>query len=97
MADFVPNGQASSSAVETREHEPDLSARRVTEIPLYMDTQYDYGSRTDGQPDYEGFGAPGLADNADGWLIYKNTYDINSFITKREARIGVWDDRASLF
>lgn len=44
--------------------------------------QFDYEARTDGNPIYAGYSAPGVADSDLRWTIKKFTYDGNSQCTK---------------
>ena len=53
----------------------------------------DYGSRTDGQPIYIGYGARGLATGEEGWLLYKHTYNSSSFMVSRQIAYDSWDNR----
>lgn len=57
---------------------------------------FDYDVRTDGQPVYIGYGSIGLATSADGWLLYKHTYNANGYITSRQVAYGAWDNRTSV-
>ena len=55
-------------------------------------------------PVYEGYAAPGTADDAAGWAIRKSTYDSNGGVLTSKWADGeypkfdkVWDDRATYF
>lgn len=94
-----PWGDDSPDVLLKREHEELLSARRYVEIPSNMQQRVDYGVRTDGQPEYVGFGPRGLAASASGWLIHKFTYTVISstdFLSYRSIGYGIWDNRASV-
>ena len=92
---YQTSGQIKVSEVEAREHESPLLARRTVTIPLNMQERYDYGSRTDGQPEYAGYGARGLATSSDGWLLFKYTYDASGNMTLKQVAYDSWDNRAS--
>lgn len=95
MGDFIPDGQHSSSAVENREHESGLYARRVVEIPSNLKMRIAYDSYYREQ--YIGYAPKGLNTNVQGWLIHKLTYDgAVKRITQRDiATNAVWDNRES--
>lgn len=88
-------GQVRVSDAEYREHEPELLAKRFTEIPSNMQMRADYNSETDGQPLYLGYGAKGLASATTGWLLQKFTYDSSRQCTLRQIAYDSWDNRAS--
>lgn len=61
---------------------------------------FDYGSRTDGQPEYIGHAVKDTAQSADRWLIFKLTYassDSGANITKIESAGGIWSLRTEYF
>lgn len=61
------------------------------------ETRLDYGSRTDGQPEFQGFAPTGTGTAENRWTIYKFTYDGNDFLTRREVFFKkIWDDRSGL-
>lgn len=63
-----------------------------------MQRVYDYGSRTDGQPEYEGLAPMGASESSALWSVWKHTYDAGTgFIMKTETSEGTWTGRASLF
>lgn len=95
------SGSTKPSSIENEVFQKELSALRLTEIPSGLQMRLDYGSRTDGQPDYQGYSAAGLGEGTDGWLIYKFTYDVNNMMTDRDVA-GVnedanWTARATYF
>lgn len=90
MDDFIVSGQHSSSAVESREHESGLYARRVTEIPSNQTKRFEWSS---GNCIYAGSAARGLAEGTDGWLIQKFTYDTDNNCIKIEIAYGNWQNR----
>lgn len=67
-------GAVKPSSIERDGFDENLKAIRATEVPSGLKMRLDYGSRTDGQPDYQGFAPSGLAEGDNGWLIYKFTY-----------------------
>jgi len=89
-------GAVKPSSIEVDSYEADLFAHRYTEIPTTLQQRLDYGSRTDGQPDYMGYGARGLTTTDSGWLIHKFTYNATGGMTLRQSAFGIWDNRASL-
>ena len=93
MDDFIVSGQHSSSAVENREHEVGLSARRIVEIPSNQQMRVTYGSN--GEPEYIGFGAKGLSESSDGWLLYYMQYDGSNRVISRKISYNSWDNRAT--
>lgn len=63
-----------------------------------MEYRVDYTGRTDGQPVYQAWGAPGLKDSENGWTILKSTYDGSNNLTKKQVRVkGIYDNRATYF
>ena len=59
---------------------------------------FDYGARTDGQADYVGYAAKGIASDQNGWLLYKFTFTTigaMDVVSKRQVANGAWDSRAS--
>lgn len=89
-------GNVRVSDAEQREHDKALIAKRTVDIPTNMQHRLDYGARTDGQPDYEGFGVRGLAAGSAGWLIYKYTYSGDpGDMTLRQTAYHDWTDRAN--
>lgn len=93
--DYTLSGQLKVSDAEAREHQETLLAKRVTDIPNDLQNRFDYDSRSDGQPVYLGYGAKGLDASADGWIIYKHTYDGSGFITLKQTAFDSWSNRNS--
>lgn len=87
-------GTTKPSSIEQDGYEPDLFAHRYCEIPTNLQLRLDYGTRTDGQPLYQGFAPRGLATSNDGWLLYKFTYDASNNMTLRQIAYNSWDLRA---
>lgn len=58
---------------------------------------FDYGARTDGQPDYLGRALNGTAEGDLDWVITYFTYDASGFIQSAICKVGSWTDRSSLF
>ncbi len=78
----------------------DLLGNRLLLDSLSWLIQYDYSTRTDGQPLYMGFAAPGTADATPTWLLHKFTYSKISgtdFVIKRDTTINSWTLRDSAF
>ena len=94
---FQPEGAASDTATQAREHDDALYAKRVTDIPHNLQLRQAV-SRRDNQPDYIGYGARGLASSADGWILYKFTYASaadGAAMTLRQTAYDTWDNRTS--
>lgn len=89
-----PYGQVRASIIEQNTYETDILAARITEIPSNQQMRAAYSS-TDGQPDYVGFGARGLATSDIGWLLQKFTYDANRQCTLRQIAYDSWDNRVT--
>lgn len=88
-------GQTKPDAISVDSYEPDLFARRYTEIPSNMQMRCDYVGRTDGQPIYIGWAPRGLATSINGWLIHKYTYDVDNQATLRQIAYDKWDNHAT--
>ena len=86
-------GSVRVSVAEEREHDGDIQAKRIIEIPSNLQQRISYNG--DLQAQYVGFGARGLASDVDGWLLQKFTYDANKQMTLRQIAYGNWDNRAS--
>jgi hypothetical protein len=93
VSDFIPSGHHGSSAVENREHEPGLFARRVVNIPSNQKIRIAYNGS--GQEEYVGFAPKGLNENETGWMIYKLTYSSNRLEELNIASNAVWDNRTT--
>jgi hypothetical protein len=93
VADFIPSGQHGSSAVENREHEPGLFARRVVNIPSNQKIRIAYNSS--GNEEYVGFAPRGLLESQQGWMIYNLVYSSGKISQLNIATNAVWDDRAT--
>lgn len=95
---YTLSGQTKVSDAEHREHESQLLAKRVVDIPNDLQNFLDYSIRTDSQPVYVGFAPKGLAEGTAGWLLYKFTYESssdNARLTKKQCAYGNWTNRAS--
>ncbi len=86
-------GELKVSAAEQAEYEPELFAKRITEIPSNMQMRAAY-SATDGLPDYVGYAPRGLTAATTGWLLQKFTYDASRQCTLRQIAYSSWDLRA---
>ncbi len=89
-------GNRSVTEAEHREHDKIVHAKRVTDVGSDLQRRLDYDVRTDDQPVYVGYGAPGLSAASTGWLISKITYDVSDRITLIQSATGIWNDRAGL-
>ncbi len=88
-------GQTKVSAAEAKEHEDLLKAKRMVEVPSNLLMKVDYDTRTDANPVYVGYAPRGSADEDDGWLLQKLTYDTTDRVTIRQVAYGNWTDRTS--
>jgi len=89
-------GSVKPSSIEQDSFDPNLLAIRSTEVPSGMKMRLDYGSRTDGQPDYQGFAPSGLSEDDNGWLIYKFTYSADpGNMTQRDVYGASANDNAN--
>lgn len=75
-------GHTRSTNIEQLEYDKELQAKRIVEVPSNMQFRGDYGSSTDGLPDYIGYSAMGLGEGSNYWLLKKFTYDTNRQCTK---------------
>jgi hypothetical protein len=73
-----------------------LAHAHYRDIPGWTQ-KFDYGVRTDGQPDYLGRAPNGTDVGAPDWVITYFTYDGDGFIETAICKVGSWTDRASLF
>ncbi len=90
-------GAVKPDAITKEAYEPDLFAHRYCEIPTNLQMRLDYGVRTDGQPDYQGFAPRGLLTSQTGWLLYKFTYSADpGSMTLRQIAYSSWDLRADV-
>lgn len=48
-----------------------------------------------GNLEYLGYGAKGLAEGTEGWLLYKFTWDASGNISSRKTAYGTWTGRAT--
>ena len=87
-------GAVKPSSIEHTVFEQALSAYRMTTIPLNMTRRWE--NNASGQPTSEGYGAKDLSEDSEGWLLFKNTYDGDGFITKSEVGYGSWTGRAGV-
>jgi hypothetical protein len=62
-----------------------------------MQQKFDYGARTDGQPDYAGFAHIGNTDDDTVWVIHYFVYDVSGFVTTIYSKEGAWSGRVALF
>ena len=91
---YTMNGQVRVSDAEAREHQASLLAKRTTDIPNDLQIRMTYTA--DGLEEYIGYGARGLASSDSGWLIRKQTYNGDGYISLSQTAYGIWDNRASL-
>ena len=89
-------GAVKPSSLEQETFEYDLFASRITEIPTNMQMRADYGTSTDGLPDYVGYAPKGLTESGtNGWLLQKFVYDANRQCTSRTIAYGSWTNRTT--
>lgn len=91
---MVFEGAVKPSSIEQALFESDTFAQRVMDIPSNQQMRAAYSS-TDGNPDYVGYAARGLAEGTSGWIIHKFSYDANRQCTLRQTAYGNWTNRAS--
>jgi YD repeat-containing protein len=58
--------------------------------------KFDYGVRTDGQPDYYGVAKNEYGDTDPKWVIHRYTYNGSGFVTAIVSKEGAWSARAVL-
>jgi hypothetical protein len=58
---------------------------------------FDYATRTDGQPVYFGWNDINAAEGDVTWSIFKYTYNVANQVTKIESKRGSWTGRVALF
>jgi hypothetical protein len=92
---FEPVGAVKPSSIEQSEYQDDILAKRTCDIPNSLQVQYDYSTRTDGQPVYIGYGARSLGDTTTGWIIHKFTYNVSDQAIKRQTAFDTWANRAT--
>ena len=66
------------------------------EIPNRIQV-FDYGARTDGQPEYIGYAPFGTALTVKGWVLFKFAINASNFVTKIESTVGIWNVRDEYF
>jgi len=81
-----------TSPAEEREHEIALFAKRVTVVGANQQTFLAYDS--DGNVEYVGKAARGLASSSVGWLLNKLTYSSGNLSTVKVA-YDSWDNRTT--
>jgi hypothetical protein len=59
--------------------------------------KWDYGARTDGQPEYRGQNTLSAADGDPHWLITYCEYSVSGDLIESWTTRGSWTDRATLF
>jgi hypothetical protein len=59
--------------------------------------KFDYGDRTDGQPEYQGHASIDRDDDDVRWVIHKYTYNVEGFPTVIQSKEGAWSGRVALF
>lgn len=83
------------SKIEQATYEKDLYALRIAEIPSNLQFRADYGTSTDGLPNYTGYSARGVGEGTTGWLLKSYTYDSNRQCTKILVAYGDWTNRST--
>ena len=71
----------------------DSDSLRTVVYPDNLHAKYDYGTSTDGLPDYAGFCGRGVSTNDGVWLLKKFTYDVNRQCTDISIGYDTWDRR----
>lgn len=90
------SGATKPTSIEVDGYDKEISAHRFAEIPSNMQQLVDYDIRTDFNPVYIGYAAPGLSEDSSGWLIYNYTYDVNNrFISRKVCTNDSWTNRAT--
>jgi len=87
-------GAVKPSSIEKDVFEQAVWANRTVVIPLNMTRRWE--NNASGQPVYEGYAPKGSKEGDDAWLLFENTYDSDSFITKSEVGYGSWTGRAGV-
>ena len=86
-------GAVRPSSIEKDVFEQAVWANRTVVIPLNMTRRWE--NNTSGQPVYEGYAPKDSLEGTDGWLLFKNTYDADSYITESKVAYGSWTLRSS--
>jgi len=82
-------GAIKPDAISVDSYEPELYAKRVTDVPTNMQMRAVYDSSNN--PIYVGVAPSGLSESTDGWLLHKLEYTgINC--TKRTISYDSWDN-----
>jgi len=76
-------------SISVDSYEPDLYAKRVTDVPSNMQLRAVYDG--DGNPTYVGYAPMGLAESAAGWLLHKMEYTDGNCV-KRTISYDSWDN-----
>jgi len=85
-------GLVRSSEAETREFDPALDAKRVTDIPSNQQMRCEYSGDN---LIYLGFADKGISSAASGWLLHKYTYDASGKVTLRQISYDAWSDHVT--
>ncbi len=85
------SGAVKPSSLEQQVYEGDLFAQRITEIPSNMKKRFAYDGS--GNCIYIGYAPTGLSEGADGWLLWKLTYDVSNQCTAIDIAYGNWTAR----
>lgn len=85
-------GQTRSTDAENREHEADMYAKRVMDMPSNQQLRVAYDG--DNNPIYVGVAPSGLESSSGGWMISKFTWSSGN-MTLRQTGYGAWDNRAT--
>jgi len=86
------SGAVKPDAISVDSYEPALFAKRVTSIPTNMQLLLAYNAS--GDIEYIGQGAKGLAEGAQGWLLWRLTWSSGNLVSRRTA-YGTWSGRAT--
>ena len=63
----------------------------------HITQKFDYGARTDGQPEYYGWVKNEYDDASTRCVFFNFTYSISGFVTTIVSKEGSWTGRAALF
>jgi len=84
-------GLVRASEAESREFDPALDAKRVTDIPSNQQMRAEYSGN---DLIYLGFADKGISSATSGWLLHKYTYDASGKAISRQISYDSWKDKA---
>ena len=89
---YQSSGNVKNSESENREHDAALIAKRVISLPTNLKERHAYDAN--GQVIYSGYAPKGLAEDSDGWMLFKFTWASGN-MTEKDVAFGNWADRVS--